>query len=277
MFAAAKLSLMKKLILIAAVSICSANTLAQLVPADTSSKVLNLKEEVSPSAPAESHFNNIIRYNFLEMGRGIFSVGYERRLSNYFSVDVQLGISTRDYGGDLQNSIFDDNTSSSSSGDDDLFPFGGSGNSYKSYGAFCFMVGVRIYPFAKGNLEGFYVEPHYYSKKWDYDKTITNESYDSGYGDETSEKLTYIFKPTEQDAGIKCGWQFQGGDGRFCFNPYVGLAFRSRDKYTIENETGVLAKDRQDDYFNPTNRYRKTVEKKSGPGIVLGLNFGIAF
>jgi len=260
---------MKKIFLVAAVGICSLNAFAQLAPADTSTKVINLKEEASPSAPAESNFNNVVRWNLIETGRGIFSIGYERRLSNYFSADVQVGISSRDYGGDITNSIFDENSTDMDNSSGGLFPSTGSGNSYKTYGAFCYMIGLRIYPFGRGNMEGFYVEPHYYSKKWDFDKTITNDH----SGEEG--KLTYIFQPTETDAGIKCGWQFQAGDGRFYFNPYVGLALRSGKKYSIEDSYGggIFA----DDYFHTTKYYKKKVETRSGPGILLGLNMGIAF
>jgi hypothetical protein len=259
---------MKKFTLIAIVSICSVNAFAQLAPADTSTKVISLKEEVSPSAPAESNFNNVVRWNLIEVGRGIFSIGYERRISNYFSADIQVGISSRDYGGDVTSAIFDVDGTETDDGSG-LFPSSGSGTSYKAYGAFCYMIGLRIYPFGRGNLEGFYVEPHYYSKKWDYDKTITNDN--SG----EVEELTYIFKPTETDAGIKCGWQFQAGEGHFYFNPYVGLALRSQEKFSIEDTYDNISN--PDDYLHGSKYHKKKIETKTGPGILLGLNMGIAF
>src|SRR5260221_6617111 len=161
---------MKKWILIL-VSVCSSMaTHAQVTPVDSSTnKVIIIPEEKSSQERNStgqlktSTIRNAIRWNMLELGRGIIAFGYERGLSNWLSLDFVLGYTIKDYF-DLALQNIDGNTNSSGYVDR---------VETTSDGGLAFMTGIRLYPVAYGNLEGFYIAPHYYTKDYNSTQTIS--------------------------------------------------------------------------------------------------------
>src|SRR5437016_5471785 len=196
---------------------------AQVMPSDTSgSKVIIISNDDASadhttSDPAKNNYHNLIRWNMFDMGRGIFSLGYEHSLSKIFSIDFNLGYTLQDYMGELEDN---DNVNYLSS---------------HSSGGFAFMAGARIYPGKNGDMQGFYIAPHYYFKNYNTEETVTYTSYSSSYSS-TSYPGTLTINRKVSDLGLRIGWQFPLWQP--CMMDFnFGFAMRTvnRDKVTEVN------------------------------------------
>ncbi len=259
---------MKKNIFIIFFCIVFSESKSQIVPADTSSiKTLNLKEEVAPSDRNKSNYANVIRFGIAELGRGILSIAYEREIVNHLSATIQFGYTFFDIGGELWNA-------SLASSSDDYISVTSSEGTFKVKGGSSFLFGLRVYPFDRGNLEGFFIEPHFHSKKWKYEQSYNDEFYDPVTQSYYNQETYFSVRPKEIDLGVKFGWQFSTHGSRFYFNPYTGVVYRTRERQGIYFAHGDLSKDDAGHY---SNEYKKVAEKKSSPAILLGFNIGVAF
>lgn len=164
----------------------------------------------------KNYGKNALKFNPLLLINGEIPLFYERAINSSFSFEVALGMTYRDYLGDLWESL----------DDDDLTRENTKINSH-----FSFKLAARHYTGGIA-LDGFYFSLEYANRK--YSQDIIIESYD--YNSVTGTNLTETYNFTEQqfhkEFKIICGSQDYNYWDNFFVDYYVGVGI---DKRTFAN------------------------------------------
>jgi hypothetical protein len=262
---------MKKVILLNCyifLSCLAAN--AQITPVDTGdAKIIIIENDnASENRPGFKRntpsYNNLIRWNMLELAKGVIGFGYERRITNWVSADFVLGYTTRDYLGNIFVEEFDEDYDGGYSYAQD---------SYKVNGGVAFMIGARIYPGENDDFDGFYIAPHVYLKSYNYDRSI--EAMVSSNNGSTYTTIVQAMPITQKvtDLGVRFGWQRETGIDGFFYDFNIGFGNRK----TVYDQIVAIQEPSSSGGSDVTTGFTTREAETSTLVILMGFNFGFAF
>lgn len=200
--------------------------------------------------PLKKEDIHCIKWNYSLLGRGVFLMNYEQKFHKYFSAEVGLGLTYRDY-------IFEMTHDYYSNTDANNAKFG-----------FALEGGIRLYPKKFDNFEGFFVSP-----------IISYRTYSVSFNPSANSSSTYgtpaysgsSFKPGYNllDFQFKIGYSYESlWDDDLLGEFYVGVALRKATmRYygeTTNSATGAY-------------QYIKTTQDITVPQFIIGLKFGVPF
>ena len=225
---------MKKGLLLLLISAISLSSVAQTV---TVYDAYDTNRSVNKS-DVKSSINNYVQWNLSMLARGAFLLTYERRINDYFGVELGAGPTLLDpffYAThDIIESPFDT----------------GEGTKYKV--GYMLSASAKLYPKKMVDFEGFYVAPSIRYRRYNYEQT----AYDySNYtpGDTYSQSLKAV------DYAFIVGYQYELWS-EITWNTYIGMAWSNRTFGTIDSDTNL-----------------PVTKDASGPLFLLGLSLGFTF
>ncbi|HRN40940.1 MAG TPA: hypothetical protein PK649_02570 [Vicingus sp.] len=203
----------------------------------------------------KSYPKNALKFNPLLLVRGEIPIYYERAINDYFSIEVAIGMTYKDY----VSGIFDKNNFSGESVKEEI----SSNISYK--------LGLRFYT-GGVVMDGFYFALEY--AKRDYSKSINFSSYnyitDPLTYNTTTTKVDYKFNEYyyHNEYKIIVGSQEHYYWDNFFIDYYVGAGI---DKYTKSEVTNEI------NQISNSPEYKNNIESSTAPRFYLGLKFGFVF
>ena len=199
----------------------------------------------------ENYGKNAIKFNPLLLINGEIPLYYERAINSSFSAEIALGMTYRDYLGDLWRSLDDD----------------GALENTKINSHFSYKLALRYYTGGVA-LDGFYFSLEYANRKYSQDVII--ESYD--YNMVTGTNVTTINNFTEQqfhnEFKMICGSQEHSYWDNFFIDYYIGVGVDKKTSSSIESKR---------DDLTGINTYTLEKLEESKPRFYLGMKLGFEF
>ena len=221
------------LLLILTISLSSVAQTVTIYDAYNTDRSIN-KSDIKPS------INNYVQWNLSMLARGAFLLTYERRINDYFGVEVGAGPTLLDPFFYVKHDIFDD-------------PFGSDEGTKLKVG-YMLSVTPKLYPKKMVDFEGFYVAPSIRYRRYNYEQSI---SYDHHYNTIPTQTFSQSLKAV--DYAFIVGYQYELWS-EITWNTYIGMAWSNRTFDTIDKE-----------------KMRPVQEKDSGPLFLLGWSLGFTF
>lgn len=229
---------MKKSLLVLLIFVISLSSVAQTVTvydAYNTTRTINNKD-------IKSGINNYVQWNLSMLVRGAFLLTYERRISNYFGIEVGAGPTLLDPFFYATHDIIET-------------PFNsGEGTKYKV--GYMLSASAKLYPKKMIDFEGFYIAPSIRYRLYNYEQTVSRYDYDS-YVNIPSATHSQSLKAI--DYAFIVGYQYELWT-EITWNTYIGMAWSDRTYGTIDRDT-----------------YLPVTEKVSGPLFLLGISLGFTF
>lgn len=220
-----------------------------------------------------NEYQNVLKWNYCLLGRGVFMINYERQIKNNFTFEFGVGMTFADFVfttyyemGNLSLRGYPPTTSTSGGNTIEkrllINPFE---ESVKTTG-FAFEVSPKYY-FDKDEFEGFYLSPYLSYRKYNYALTVMGRDQ---LGQTTTNQFNSLYY-NFLDIGAKGGYQYTfGTSDRMYYDFYVGFAYRNANVMTllVTTESG---------FFGGSETYT-TFEQSFGlPQAMLGAKIGFAF
>jgi hypothetical protein len=236
---------MRILILLLACLFCSINVIGQ--DTITTKVIVFDQDDMSKFDTKKEYGKNALKINPLLITSGEIPIYYERALNKSLSAEIAIGITYKDYMGDL---LDDSDNDFSDSETDQVHP------------NISFKTGLRFYTGGEA-LDGFYFAVEYAKRKYATTKEVTAYSV-------SSMSLNTLFLKEENSINefkLIVGSQTHNYWDNFFVDYYGGVGIKNQDKIVINLEQDALGND----------IYQLVPRKKSGPAIYLGLKFGFEF
>jgi hypothetical protein len=189
---------------------------------------------------------NAIKFNPLLLFNGEIPIYYERAITNNLSGELGLGITFKDYIGDLWRSIDEDTEWSNS----------------KSKSHFSYKLGLRYYTGGEA-LDGFYFALEHANRKFSQDILIESNNYNPTSGEYENINYNLEEKQFHKEYKIICGNQEHDYFDHFFLDYYLGVGINKRTSTKIES--------------NDNGTYSTKEVEETLPRFYLGVKLGFEF
>jgi hypothetical protein len=194
---------------------------------------------------------NAIKFNPLLLINGEIPLYYERAINSSFSAEIALGMTYRDYFGDLLRSLDDENYRENT----------------KTNSHFSYKLAIRYYTGGVA-LDGFYFSLEYANRKYSQDVKIESSEYNIITNSNITSTNNFTEKQFHNEFKIICGSQEHSYWDNFFVDYYIGVGVDKRTLSSIESkrndQTGV-------------NLYTLEKLEESKPRFYLGMKLGFEF
>jgi hypothetical protein len=261
---------MRKILSIIVFLICSKN----IYSSDTNKVTVTIYDPFNAKTTLTKEeikiYKNAFKWNMGILPRGAFMLNYERSFVRFFTSEIGLGLTYRDYIFELVNY-------------DDMGNYPTTNGSVKSSLGFAFDGAFRFYP-KEGDFEGFYFSPIYRYRNYnlEIERSYSNitQSNDDNNTDYYNYNYNYnsenVFSKTTKwynadykasEMGFVVGWQYEGWWTEMLIDWYFGISYRNVS-YNIHKE--VYDKE----FTYDVKRIDVIPVKKSYPALLCGVKIG---
>ncbi len=203
-------------------------------------------------------YKNAFKFNPLLILNGEAPVYYERALNNNFSIEGAIGITFKNYIGNVSNFLFEENN------DDEIYDT----KKEKIKSNISFKLGVRYYT-GGVVLDGFYFALEYANRKYSAEQTITYENYDPITFFSTTQTNVFNTETLYNEFKLIAGSQSHSYWDNFFIDYYFGVGINKQSIKKISRIEGIN---------NSSNyTYELISEKKLSPSLYAGLKIGFEF
>jgi len=179
-------------------------------PADGSPK------DVTPKDSASMADHNVIKWNYFLLGRGVFLINWEFRVTGNLTAELGLGLTYRDFV--FEFSKYQLFGTQNSSGVDATSPWADCTPKVNP----CGEAGLRYYLTGFDDFEGFYISGALSYRPYTFTAAPITDPNTIQVGSITP---SYSFL----DFQFKVGYQIQSRSSSFTYDSYIGVGYRSAD------------------------------------------------
>jgi hypothetical protein len=194
---------------------------------------------------------NAIKFNPLLLFNGEIPLYYERAINSYFSAEIAVGMTFRDYLGDIGRYFNDDSER----------------ENQKINSHFSYKLALRYYP-GGVVLDGLYFSVEYANRNYSQNIDMESTGTDPVTGNFQRFTNNFLEEQFHKEFKLICGGQDHDYSDNFFFEYYVGVGIDKRTVTSVEPDL---------DDPSGLNNYKLETVEETIPRIYLGIKLGFEF